>query len=323
MNKLMEYVKRIEDALGKKIEDAEIVSESNNIVIKFASDGKVYFAKFYKNKGTHVDNEVMLYSCLPEEGKKYLKVLNYSNFDLNEDEKFAIFEEVKGRTLAEIADQEGISDEVAEKVASSMLEYFSMISQVKTQKYGNLAGSLEGNYDEFLKYIYEYQFPTTETLFLNQKTRKFASLPYLLLEKNAELLDENYSCLTPIDSNFNNIMIDENGDVKIIDPGAVISAPLSMGIGEFVVHSYGTKVYDKFIEKTKASSEEIKRYSIYGILSSMNIMAFLVRNNIGEITKSKPFGNSNTFLELINKHLKVISSCENINKDKEPEDIEK
>ncbi|HJJ04649.1 MAG TPA: hypothetical protein OIM45_02035 [Clostridiaceae bacterium] len=323
MNKLMEYVKRIEDALGKKIEDAEIVSESNNIVIKFACDGKVYYAKFYKNKGTHVDNEIMLYSCLPKEGKKYLKVLNYSNFGLNEDEKFAIFEEVKGRTLAEIAGQEGISDEVAEKVASSMLEYFSMISQVKTKKYGNLAGSLEGSYDEFLKYIYEYQFPTTETLFLNLKTRKFASLPYLLLEKNAELLDENYSCLTPIDSNFNNIMIDENGDVKIIDPGAVISAPLSMGIGEFVAHSYGTKVYDKFIEKTKPSSEEIKRYSIYGILSSMNIMAFLVRNNIGEITKSKPFGNSNTFFELINKHLNVISSCENINKGKEPEDIEK
>ena len=55
----------------------------------------------------------------------------------------------------------------------------------------------------------------------------------------------------------------------------------------------------------------------------MNIMAFLVRNNIGEITKSKPFGNSNTFFELINKHLNVISSCENINKGKEPEDIEK
>ena len=65
-------------------------------------------------------------------------------------------------------------------------------------------------------------------------------------------------------------MIDENGNVKIIDPGAVISAPLSMGMGEFVAHSYGTKVYDKFIEKIRASNNEIKRLSIYWILSSIN-----------------------------------------------------
>jgi len=151
MNDLMEYVRKIENALGEKIKDAEIVSEFNNIVIKFVLNCKVYYAKFYKNKGIHVDNEVMLYNFIPEEGKKYLKILNYSNFDLAEEEKFAIFEEVKGKTLAEIAEQEGISDNLAEKVANSMWDYFTIISKVKTKKYGNLSGSLEGQYDDFLK----------------------------------------------------------------------------------------------------------------------------------------------------------------------------
>lgn len=323
MNDLIEYVRKIENALGKKIKDAEIVSESNNIVIKFFLNCKVYYAKFYKNKGIHVDNEVMLYNCIPEEGKKYLKILTYSNFDLAEEEKFAIFEEVKGKTLAEIAEKEGISEKLAEKVANSMWDYFNIISKVKTEKYGNLSGSLEGQYDDFLKYLYEYQFPTTETLFLNPETRKISSIPYLLLEKNAELLDERYSCLTPIDSNFKNIMIDEGGDVKIIDPGAVISAPLSMGMGEFVAHSYGTKVYDKFIERIQASSEEIKRLSIYGILSSTNIMAFLVRNNIGDINLSRPFGNNNTFFELIGRHLKIINKSVDSKEKNEENDLEK
>lgn len=323
MNDLIEYVRKIENALGEKIKDAEIVSESNNIVIKFVLNCKVYYAKFYKNKGIHVDNEVMLYNCIPEEGKKYLKILTYSNFDLAEEEKFAIFEEVKGKTLAEIAEKEGISEKLAEKVANSMWDYFNIISKVKTEKYGNLSGSLEGQYDDFLKYLYEYQFSTTETLFLNPETRKISSIPYLLLEKNAELLDERYSCLTPIDSNFKNLMIDENGDVKIIDPGAVISAPLSMGMGEFVAHSYGTKVYDKFIERMQASSEEIKRLSIYGILSSTNIMAFLVRNNIGDINLSRPFGNNNTFFELIGGHLKIINKSVNSKEKKEENDLEK
>lgn len=306
MNNVDEFVSRIENAIKQKISNAEIVSESNNIVIRFVLDGKVFYAKFYSNKGMHVDNELMLYKCIPEEGKKYLKTLVYSNIESDESEKFAIYEEVKGRTLAEIADSEGISEELADKVAKSMLDYFRIISSVKTNKYGNLSGSLDGKYDSFLQYIYEYQFPTTKSLFLNQTTRGLSSIPYMLLEKNAELLDEGYSCLTPIDSNFKNIMITDRGEVKVIDPGAVISAPLSMGMGEFVAHSFGTKVYDKFIENMQASNVQKKRLSIYGILSSMNIMAFLVRNNIGNIKTSKPFGNTHTFFELIEKHLQVI-----------------
>ena len=134
-----EYIKKIEKALGEKIENTEIVSDSNNIVIKFISNCEVYYAKFYKNRGTHVDNEVMLYKCMPNEGKKYLKVLKYSNFELEEEEKFAIFEEVRGKTLAEIADREGISEKLAEKVANAMWDYFSIISQVRTNGYGNLS----------------------------------------------------------------------------------------------------------------------------------------------------------------------------------------
>lgn len=312
MNYLFDNIKKIENALKKKTERAEIVSESNNIVIKFVLESKTYYAKFYKNKGIHIDNEVMLYNHIPEEAKKYFKILTYSNFDLADEEKFAIFEEVKGKTLAEIAEKEGISDELAEKVANAMHNYFNIISKVKTKGYGNLCGSLKGKYDNFLKYLYEYQFTTTETLFLNPKTRKFSALPYLLLQKNCELLDEQYSCLTPIDSNFRNIMIDDNGNIKIIDPGAVISAPLNMGIGEFVAHSYGTKVYDKFIEKMQPSSETLKRLHIYGILSSTNIIAFVVRNSIEEINLSKPYGNNNTFIELIEKHLKVINELGNL-----------
>lgn len=306
MKNLNDYIVKIEMTIQEKITDVELVSDTNNIVIKYKNDNKIYFAKFYQNKSIHVDNELMLYEKIPEEGKKYLKNLAYSNFDTEEEFKFAIFEEVEGRTLAEMLENNEISDALADKISRELLNYFSIVSRIGTSRYGNLEHTLEGKYDNYLKYLYEYQFPTTETLFLNKKTRGLSSLPYKLLEENAEFLDEEYSCVTPIDSNFKNIMVNDKGEIKIIDPGAIVSAPLNMGLGELVAHSYGTIIYDKLMKNMKATELQKRKLSIYGILSSLNVMAFLVRNRIGDIEKSKPFGNTHTFFELIDGHLKVI-----------------
>ena len=306
MSSINNYIAKIEKSIQSKISDVELVSSSNNIVIKYKKDDKTYFAKFYQNNATHVDNEVMLYEKIPEEGKKYLKNLVYSNFATDDKTSFAIFEEVKGKTLAEMLENNKVSERLADRVARGILNYFSIVSRIKTNKYGNLENNLDGKYDSYLKYLYEYQFPTTETLFLNNKTRKLSSLPYTLLAENAEFLDEGYSCVTPIDSNFKNIMITEQEEIKIIDPGALVSAPLNMGLGELVAHSYGTIIYDKLIENMQATESQKRKLSIYGILSSLNVMAFLVKNRIGDIEKSKPFGNTHTFFELIEGHLGVI-----------------
>lgn len=306
MSSINDYIAKIEKSIQSNISDVELVSNSNNIVIKYKKDNKTYFSKFYQNNATHVDNEVMLYEKIPEEGKKYLKNLVYSNLTTDDKTKFAIFEEVKGKTLAEMLESNEVSEGLADRVAKSMLNYFSIVSRIKTNKYGNLDNNLDGKYDSYLKYLYEYQFPTTETLFLNSKTRKLSSLPYTLLAENAEILDEGYSCVTPIDSNFKNIMITEQGEIKIIDPGAIVSAPLNMGLGELVAHSYGTIIYDKLMENMQATESQKRKLSLYGVLSSLNVMAFLVRNRIGDIEKSKPFGNTHTFFELIEGHLGVI-----------------
>lgn len=306
MEKIDFYKSKIETALNKKINELILISNTNNIVLRYSIQAKNYFAKFYQEGETHTDNEVLLYKNIPAEGKKYLKNLIYSNFEQNEEQKFALYEEVKGKILASMLDNGEINDELATKVARELLNYFRIISKMKTKTYGNLSNGFEGGYSSFLQYLYEYQFKTTKTLFLNEKTRKISSLPYRLLEQYADVLDEGQPCVTPIDSNFKNIMITDNGEIKIIDPGAIVSAPINMGLGELIAHSYGTIIYDKLIEEMKPTCIEKKRLSIYGILSSMNIMAFLVRNNIGIIEDSKPFGNKKTFFELIEGHMKII-----------------
>ena len=85
----------------------------------------------------------MLYEKIPEEGKKYLKNLVYSNFATDDKTSFAIFEEVKGKTLAEMLENNKVSERLADRVARGILNYFSIVSRIKTNKYGNLENNLD------------------------------------------------------------------------------------------------------------------------------------------------------------------------------------
>ena len=275
-----------------------MVSDAHNIVFKFTYDGQCYYATFYRDgNATHIDNEILLYNTIPIKGKKYLKTLVLFNNEI-ESESFAIFKEEKGKLLSDMLINGEVTDELSENIANSLIEYFSIISTITTKNYGNLSNSYEGNYSTFLEYLRDYQIKTVDTLSKNDKTRTLSLYPRYLIDKYSRILDEGYSCVTPIDSNFNNIMITEKNEVKIIDPGAIVSAPINMGLGELTAHSYGTVIYEKLIKGLNASPQEVQRLSIYAILSLLNI--------IGDIEKSKPFGNQKTFFDLINEHLEII-----------------
>ena len=302
------YINQIENFFNSKIQILEKISDTNNLVFKIEANKKVYYLKIYNNNAMHIDNEIMLYTILPDKDKKYFKNLVFSNYMDSDTTKFAVFNEIQGQTLAELLDENKIDEDLANKISVDLIDYFNILSNVKTNKYGILNHSLEGKYDNFLKFLYEYQFPTTTTLFLNKKTRHLSSLPFKLLADNADILNENKTSITPIDSNFKNIIITKDQEVKIIDPGAINSAPIAMGYGELIAHSYGTIIYDKLIKNLGLNKLEIKRLNIYAVFSLLNIIAFLVRNNIGEIEKNKPFGNKYTFFELIDMHLKIINS---------------
>ena len=302
------YFNKLELFFNKKIQLVEKIKNTNNLVVKIKVNGKIYYLKIYNNEAMHMDNEIMLYKILKEKNKNILKNLVYSNYIDSEEKKFAVFDEVEGKTLAELLDNNKIDDDLANKISLTLIDYFKELSSIKTNKYGKLNNSLEGEYESYLKFLYEYQFPTATTLFLNQKTRHLSFLPFQLLAENADFLDNNNMNITPIDSNFKNIMITKDNEIKIIDPGAIISAPIEMGYGELIAHSYGTIIYDKLIKNLGINKLMIKKFSIYAILSLLNIMAFLVRNNIGEIEKNKPFGNKYSFFELINMHLNIIKT---------------
>ena len=291
---MTEHEAIINKALDGDVISCELVSNTNNIVYKIIRKNKqIQYVKFYQNNSFHIDNEINLYKIVEN---KYLKELVYSS----ENPKFAIFKELKGKSIDELTDEE--LKENADNIIESVCDFFSSVGKNSLKGYGFLDEKLEGKKESFKDFICERQTETSKILeeysFLSEAFNKIYD------KYNKILVGDNK--LIPIDTNLKNIMLTENGTIKFVDPGELISGPIIMAYGDFVAHSYKTILYDKLIEKLKLDEKENKLLRIYAIFSSLNVLAFLKKNGVDNLETVIPYGNKYTFFELIKEHMKYL-----------------
>lgn len=285
------------DIINKTLKDAKeikLISNTSNMVYKVKDNkyGTVY-VKFYLNKSSHIDNEIKLYNIV---NKKYLKEIITKSSNPN----FAIFKELKGKTIDELSKEELENNK--EYIVESLIEFFETISKKKVHGFGLLDSYLNGTSKDFKEFIVQRQLNTQNELkdypFLNNIFTK-------IYEKYSDLIVEDNS-LVPIDTNMKNIMLTEQNEIKFIDPGELISAPILMGYGDFVAHTYKTELYEILMEKLNLNKEDEKRLRIYAIFSSLNVLAFIKRAGGNELDKVIPYGNKYTFYDLIKEHLEKL-----------------
>ncbi len=288
------YINEIKKALNNNVKTIELISKTNNYVFKvITQDEQTLYAKFYLKKSIHIDHELIIYDLLDH---KYLKQLVV----FSDNPKYAIFKEIKGKTLDELSQKE--LNIYKEKIVNSIITFYETIGNKKIDGYGLLDENMKGTSNSFNKFIMQRQESTQDILkeydiLNNAFTKIYAKYNHLITSDNS---------LVPIDTNAKNIMITENGEVVFIDPGELISGPILMGYGDAVAQIYKTKIYDLFIKKLKPSKEDLIRIRIYAIFSSLNILAFLKENGIGNLQDIIPYGNQYTFYELIKEHLKEL-----------------
>lgn len=288
------YKNIIMNVLRSDVHSCELISNTNNIVYKIVKkNNEVLYAKFYLNNSSHIDNEINLYKLVDN---KYLKELVYSS----EDPKFAMFKELKGKTINEL-DSVNLMN-YANNVIESLCDFFSSMSKISVNGYGLLDENMNGRKKSFKDFILERQSETSKVL------KDYPSLSTIfdkIYKKYNEILIEDNK-LVPIDTNLKNIMITSDGSVKFIDPGELISGPIMMGYGDFVAHSYKTVLYEKLIEKLKLDYNQCKLLKIYAVFSSLNVLSFLKKNGVDNLQEVIPYGNRYTFAELIKEHLEYL-----------------
>ena len=287
-----EYIKIINDKIDAK--NIELVSQTNNLVFKVvSSNNEVLYAKFYLNKSTHIDHELYLYKVLDN---NYFKDIVISS----NNPKYAVFKELKGKTLDELTKEE--LEAYKEQIIDSLIYFYETVSKVKINNYGLLDNEMNGTSESFREFIVKRQTDTENILkdypILNNA---FSSL----YNKYKNIIIEDNS-LVPIDTNAKNIMVTDDKKIKFIDPGELISAPILMGYGDFVAHTYKTELYDLLIDKLNLSEDDLKRLRIYAIFSSLNILAFLKKLGVDDLNSVIPYGNTYPFIDLIDEHLKEL-----------------
>ena len=288
----------IQDLISNKVvrkSNYELVSTANNLVVKI--DNK--FLKIYiLGNSTIKDNELLLYSKT-KQPELYKKMLFFNKVIVgNNTYNYALFETIEGKTIDEI-------DYTKDKknIAKTIFNYIQDVGQIKCTGFGSIDSNLQGNYSNFSEFIFDFVHGTSTTLYMEPSTRSYVKLLYELLVDNVNLIKAEKPRLIPVDLNFKNIMITNNGKIIIIDPGALLSGPVEMVYGEVMAHSYGTEIYKEFKKYIGNVNESVLR--LFAILSSINVLAFIIKLGL-DPSQAKPFGNSYNFFDLIGEHLTYL-----------------
>lgn len=288
------YIDIIVKALNGDVSGIELVSETSNIVFKvYTNQYGIVYAKFYLNKSSHLDNELHLYSFM---NQKYLKEVIVSS----ESPKFAIFKELKGKTLDELTVEEIHQNK--RKIIDSLVYFYETIGSKRVQGFGLLDETMNGTSKDFKEFIVNRQTETEHIL----ADYSILGTAFSKIYSKYENIITGDNSLVPIDTNAKNIMLTDDGEVKFIDPGELISAPKLMGYGDFVAHTYKTELYDCLMQRLNLSREDERRLRIYAVFSSLNILAFLKKLGVDNLDSVVPYGNTESFYNFIREHLKAL-----------------
>ena len=290
----MDYELIIKSILDENVVNIKLISDTSNKVYRIIlNNGETLYAKFYENNSTHIDHELEVYGLVDN---KYLKEICY----ICDYPRMAIFKELAGKTVDSLSDYELKIN--ANKIVSSLCEYFNCIASNRVEGYGLLNDKLQGQYGDFHQFLRERQGNTSEVL---KDYKELSGIADRIFQRYEHIMYSDNS-LVPIDTNLKNIMLLDDGNIKFVDPGEMISGPILMGYGDFVAHTYSTSLCDELMKKLELNEGQQKLVRIYAIFSSLNILAFLKKNGVNELDKIVPYGNKYTFYELINEHLKFL-----------------
>ncbi len=288
------------------------MSGGSNEIYYVKTEKGEFIVKIYNEDGsqrTNLSREIQMSELLRDFPE--IRKLVFSDITKNTiPYEFAIFEYVDGQTLRSIVENGTMKDEHLVAISDQIFDLVSRITQIKTNKFGQLDESgLTGTTSTWKDFLINMQEPTTKTF---ESTEVFLDGEYLIpskiLDKHTDKFALKDPRLIPMDLNIDNIIITPDQKIKFIDPETFWSGDPLCAFAQFFGLTNGTVLGNRFLNRMELSSDNEFKVRFYALLDNLNVLAYITRINPEIAREAKPWGNPNKFLDLINENLEFFKN---------------
>lgn len=225
---------------------------------------------------------------------------------------FAIFDYVEGDTLRSLIENHALSAERIAAISSQLVSFIKSVTSISTAKYGRLdEGGMTGRYNTWLDFLWDAHRSTSETFeSVGVLPESVYLAPANVLRDKADLFVIDTPKLTPMDLHVGNVICTADSKIKIIDLKSFSSGDPLYGYSQFYSMTKNTPLGEAFMHKIPPFAHAEFKISFYALMSNLNVLAFIARTNPASVSEARPWGNRETFIELIAQHLANLERIE-------------
>jgi hypothetical protein len=209
-----------------------------------------------------------------------------------------IFDYVEGDTVLNKITTHSVTQEGLISAMRQIAHFVKIASTVQLDKFGGIDNTGIGPVDSWKEFLYnQISFMECDIRDLSPD-KKDLLYPFCKKLLNYIQKEDLYfgnivqGFLVPFDINLSNFLLTKDGEVVILDTESCISGDKLLSIGAWYACTYGTDLYQYFIQEfDKPSTLEEGIISFYGVFKALSILINIARGSDRELELVKPWGN--------------------------------
>ena len=299
----------------------EISGDSANAVFSISIDGEnKFFLKIYDKEVRRAvaGKEKVIYHILDGKSDHVVSIVSHGVYENNE---FIIVPFLKGIELLKVIEDKDTSSERLKSLSKQVFTFIEDCTQNTTEGYGSLNDDGVGSFIKWKEFIEKNINSMNESIDIlirscGESHREFLLSVIESLKRFANVyewyFDSVQSRLTPVDLNLCNFLVTGEGKLFAVDLESFVAGDPLIAYGELMGHIYNSpfeKYFSFLWDRWSDPQKNIVHF--YALMCNLNVFVFcaLQENRAPKginLESICPWGNPNTFIELMSMHQKVI-----------------
>jgi hypothetical protein len=290
-----------------------VIPNSRNFLFRMeAGNGCEYVVKVYASTSELIGScEAVAYDRL--KGNSFVRECLGIDHGKAGAPAWAIFEYVPGITLLDSIDRLQADGPLEQRMMREIVHFVRDCTAIGVQGYGGIDTQFRGEraswpdfLDHYLAHLGQSVLKVEDVVVREQMERGMRCLQRFVV-RASDFFQARPSMFVPVDLNMANFLIGHDDRLVALDLENFLAADPLLALGEWAGHTFGTSRYDAFMEAW-GDLANIERASVrfYALLCNMDVLMYIVNNQVAAVDEARPWGNPNRFVDLIDRHIRWL-----------------